>query len=108
MSTTENHIQADIIKELEQIFEPEIILKNDPNYIQGVPDLLMVKNGFCFWLEVKQNRRSPYQPNQEWYLAHLNRYSFAATIHPENKEEVYAEIRSALSVGGRPCLSLSE
>ena len=39
MANKENKFQADLIKELKQLFPGCMILKNDANYIQGIPDL---------------------------------------------------------------------
>ena len=38
----ESKFQAGLIKELKQRFPGSIVFKNDPNYIQGVPDLLIL------------------------------------------------------------------
>lgn len=95
----ESRFQAGLIKELEEIFPGCIILKNDANYIQGFPDLLILFRDRWGVLEVKANLRSPYQPNQEYYLALLGKMSFAATICPENAEEVINALQSALRSG---------
>ncbi len=44
MANQENKFQADLIKELKQLFPGCIILKNDANYIQGIPDLTIFYN----------------------------------------------------------------
>ena len=84
----ERDFQSDLIKDLKDIFDGCIVLKNDPNYIQGFPDLLILFNNHWAVLEVKKNGRATYQPNQEYYLDLLGSMSFSATIYPENKEEV--------------------
>lgn len=84
----ESQFQSDLIKELKDVFDGCVVLKNDPNYIQGFPDLLILFNDRWAVLEVKKTRRSTYQPNQEYYLDLLGSMSFSATIYPENKEEV--------------------
>ena len=37
----ENKFQANLIKELKERFPGCIVMKNDPTYIQGIPDLLV-------------------------------------------------------------------
>jgi len=44
----ESAFQANLIKELETLFVGCVILKNDANYIQGFPDLLILyKNNWA-------------------------------------------------------------
>lgn len=38
----ENKFQANLIKELKARFPGCIVMKNDPTYIQGIPDLLLL------------------------------------------------------------------
>ena len=38
----ENKFQANLIKELKERFPGCIVMKNDPTYIQGIPDLLVL------------------------------------------------------------------
>ena len=72
-----------------------VILKNDSEYIQGIPDLLVLFRDRWAMLEVKASEDSPNQPNQEWYIARLNKMSFAAFIYPENEEEVLNDLQRA-------------
>lgn len=92
----ESKFQADLIIELKRIFEGCYILKNDPNYIQGFPDLLILYNNRWAALEVKRGPRSHRQPNQEYYIQDLDSMSYANFIYPQNKEEVLDELQSAL------------
>lgn len=94
----ESAYQALLIKKLEAIFQGCVIMKNDPNYRQGFPDLLILFNDRWAVLEVKQAADSPYQPNQEWYLDKLRRMSFSATIYPENEGEVLTALKEFMGV----------
>ena len=38
----EGDFQSKLIKEIKTIFPGSFVLKNDPNYIQGFPDLLIL------------------------------------------------------------------
>ena len=93
----ENKFQSELIKELEYRFEGCIILKNDPNYIQGFPDLTIFYLEKYAVLECKKSKYEPCQPNQEYYVDLLDRMSFARFIYPENKEEVLNELQQAFS-----------
>lgn len=88
----ESKFQASVIKDLRDLFEGIFILKNDANYLQGVPDLLLLHKDRWAMLEVKESFFASYQPNQEYYLDKLHGLSFALMICPENKEEVFEEL----------------
>lgn len=89
----ESEVQARLIKKLESIFNGCVIMKNDANYRQGFPDLLILFNNAWAVLEVKESAEAPYRPNQEWYLDKLRRMSFSATIYPENEFEVIEALK---------------
>jgi len=92
MATKENKFQAGLIKELKQRFPNCIVLKNDPNYIQGVPDLLVLHNDQWAALECKRSAKAPVRPNQEFYINKMSEMSYAAFINPENKEDILDEL----------------
>lgn len=96
MSRLERDFQSKLIKELKVLFKGCVIIKNDPNYIQGIPDLLILYNDRWAALEVKNSRTAHHQPNQEYYVEMMNRMSFAAFIYPENKEDVLYELQQTL------------
>lgn len=95
----ESEFQARVIADLAVLFPGCMVLKNDANYIQGFPDLLVLFNERWAALEVKAGAKAPYRPNQKYYLGVLNEMSFAATIYPENAEEVYDALQHALRLG---------
>jgi len=100
----ESKFQAKLIEELECIFEGCVILKNDANYIQGFPDLLILYNNTWAALECKKNADSRYQPNQEYYLGMLDKMSYASVIWPEIKEEVINELQYTFGHRGSTCI----
>lgn len=72
------------------------MVKNDPNYLQGFPDLTIFFNDRYALLECKRSRDEPHQPNQDFYVRKMNGMSYAAFIFPENKEEILNELQTAL------------
>lgn len=91
----ESKFQRELIKDLEEIFPGCIVIKNDPGYIQGFPDLTIFFKNFWAVLETKRSTCSSRQPNQEYYISLLNSMSYAAFIYPENKEEILNELQQA-------------
>lgn len=69
-----------------------LVLKTDPNYIQGIPDLLILYKQKWVALEVKRSKKAHVQPNQEFYVRELNAMSRAFFIYPENENEVIKKI----------------
>lgn len=88
----ENKFQSKLIKEIKNEFPGCIVLKNDPTYIQGVPDLLILHNNRWASLECKKNSKASKRPNQEYYVEQMDRMSFARFVCPENKDEVLDEL----------------
>lgn len=72
-----------------------IVVKNDPNYIQGIPDLTIFWRRFWATLEVKKSKKASHQPNQDYYVNRMNEMSFSRFIYPENKEEVLRELQQS-------------
>lgn len=91
----ESKFQSELIKELEMIFPHCIVLKNDPGYRQGFPDLTILHGDQWAVLEVKRSATASCQPNQKYYISMLNDMFFGAVIYPENKEEVLYELQRA-------------
>lgn len=93
MSKLERDFQANLIKELKMIFKGCIVMKTDPTYIQGLPDLLILFNDKWAALEVKRSSKAHKQPNQEYYVKLMNKMSFSRFVCPENKETIIDELR---------------
>lgn len=84
----ESQYQRDLIVELKHRFPGCVVIKNDPSYIQGFPDLLILWHDLWAALEVKAHGKATERPNQRHYVELLDNMSFAAFIYPENEEEV--------------------
>lgn len=89
---TESKFQQKLKKELETRFPGCVILKNDPSFIQGIPDLIILFGKKWAALECKRDAYSKHQPNQDYYVNKLNDNSFARFIYPKNKGEILDEL----------------
>lgn len=94
----ENDYQAKLIKRLRRRFRGCFILKNDTDYLQGVPDLLILFENKWAMLEVKASEDSQMQPNQEYYVDQLDRMSYASFVYPENEHAVMQDLRDHFQI----------
>ena len=92
----ERDYQSKLIKKVEKLLPGAIVLKNDPNYKQGIPDLTIFYKSKWATLEVKKSKSAEAQPNQKYYVEQMNGMSFSAFIYPENEKEVLDELERAL------------
>lgn len=88
----EKNFQSRLIKKLKKLFVGCIVLKTDPTYIQGLPDLLILYNNKWAALEVKRSSKASVRPNQKYYVKLMNKMSFARFINPENEKEILDEL----------------
>lgn len=88
----ENKFQSNLIKEIKKLFPGCMVLKNDPTYIQGIPDLLVLYKDKWASLEVKKSATASHRPNQNYYVEKMNAMSFSRFIFPENKDEVLTDL----------------
>ena len=95
MAKLERDFQAKLIKDIKKLFPGCMVMKTDPTYIQGIPDLLILFKNKWASLEVKKSIGASKRPNQEYYVDKMNEMSFSKFICPENKEEVLDELRKA-------------
>lgn len=104
----ERDFQPKLIKRIRAMFPGCMVLKNDTDYLQGIPDLTILYGNRWAILEVKKKRptkESDWEPNQEWYIELLDRMSFSACVYPENMEEVLDDLQRAFTPGRRARLS---
>lgn len=91
----ESAFQKGLINDLKKRFPGCMVLKNDPNYIQGIPDLLVLYEGRWAALECKKAKQASHQPNQDYYVERMNEMSFSRFVYPENKEIILDELQQS-------------
>lgn len=109
MAIKESEFQAKLIKKLKILFPGCYVLKNDANYIQGIPDLTILWKDKWATLECKRTEGAPHRPNQDWHVQKMNEMSFSAFIFPENEREVLHGLQQAFGpTEGSPRVSRRE
>lgn len=92
----ESDYQSYLKKKIYSMLPGCIVTKQDPNDIQGIPDLSIFYKGRYAWLEVKKSYADylkEFTPNQEYYIEWCkNSGTFASFIYPENEEDVLNEM----------------
>jgi hypothetical protein len=94
----ESQYQYKLIQKINDLLPGSVVIKNDPTFVQGVPDLLVLYEDNWAMLEVKRSADEHIQPNQRYYVEMFDSMSFAAFIFPENEEEVLSALQSAFGV----------
>ena len=89
----ERRYQNQLIKKLRVIFGGCLIIPNDPQINQGIPDLLILHRTKWAMLEVKASANAPIRPNQEYYVEEYHGMSFCSFIYPENEHEVLYDLK---------------
>lgn len=88
MGKLENKFQAELKSELKLLFPNCIITKNDPEMLQGIPDLTIIYKGKYAFLECKKEKNASRRPNQDYYIGYGQKFAFGEFIEPSNKKEV--------------------
>ena len=96
MARLERDFQAKLIKDLKRLFPGCIVLKNDAQYRQGIPDITILYGQRWATLETKRGTKSATQPLQPYYVDRMNQMSFSSFINPENRQEVLDALQTAL------------
>lgn len=92
----ESKFEKHLIKLLKQLYPGCVILKNDANKLQGIPDRLILYKDRWAAFEVKASAKSTKRPNQDFYIDKLGKMSFAAFVYPENEEAFLDELQQTL------------
>jgi len=92
----ESEYQHGLKKKIEKLLPGCFVLKNDPNWIQGIPDLTILYKNRWATLEVKRSLLESHQPNQDWYVDTMNEMAYSSFVCPENEKEILDELQRAL------------
>jgi len=101
---TETQYRVKLIAKLRELFPGCVIIKNDPTFMQGIPDLLILFNDKWAMLEIKASPDASIRPNQWYYVEAFQEMSFASFINPENEGEVLHALQQTFGTIGEACL----
>lgn len=93
----ESKFQHDLIQEIKEKFPGSIVMKNDPNYIQGIPDLTILYKNKWATLECKNSAKANHQPNQDYYVSKMKDMSYSSFVNPSNVGEVFDELQKVFN-----------
>lgn len=103
--TTESQFKIKLIRQLEELYPGAVILKNDANMHQGIPDHIILFGKRWAMFEAKRSATAPHRPNQDYFIEYLNQMSYASFVYPQNKEEFLNELQQALRPSRRTRIS---
>lgn len=96
MPRLERDFQSQLKRDIKKRIPGCIVMKTDPQQIQGIPDLLIIFEDKYALLEVKRAKGASKQPNQGYYVRKYSKWAFTSFVSPENKEEVLDALERAL------------
>lgn len=99
MAKREMPYRAGLMQRIRNRIPDCLILINDPDYIQGIPDILVLFKNTWAMLEVKRSPKAEKRPNQDFFIEKLGKMSFASFINPDNEEAVLNAMESAFGIG---------
>lgn len=89
----EGTFQDDLKRQIYDLFPDCRIFKMDQH--QGIPDLLILWRDKWAMLECKRWCSASKRPNQDIWVNHYDKMSFARFVNPQNVEEVLDELQQA-------------
>lgn len=96
MGKLENEYKRGLKARIEDRFLDCIVLKNDEQMLQGIPDMTILWGSCYAVLEVKRSETASFRPNQEHYLNRVSEMGgIAFVIYPENETEVLDALQHA-------------
>lgn len=101
MAKRESRFQKEnVIDRLREQIPGCIVIKNDPTYLQGIPDLTVIYGSRCALLEVKRGADASHRPNQDYYVRMIREQGgYASFVYPENVDTVISETKAFLTEG---------
>jgi len=96
----ESAYRLDLVKRLRDLFPGCTIIRTDPSWMPGIPDLIILYGDRWAMLEVKRSRTASARPNQGYFVDKFNEMSFASFINPDNEEDVLNDLQSTFESSG--------
>ncbi len=93
----ERDYQKRVVTRLKNTFPGCIVVKNDAQLKQGIPDLMVLYSNKWAALEVKNAETAKHRPNQDYNVERMNEMSYASFIYPENEEQVFKELEEVFA-----------
>lgn len=92
-SKLETDFRDEFLEDIKDLFPGCMIFVMDPQiHGPGIPDRLVLYKDSWAALEFKRSLSAAKQKNQDWYVDVMNDMSFAAFVHPGNREEIINEL----------------
>ena len=92
----ESKFQSQLVKKIQTMFPDAIVIRNNPQDLQGVPDITVLRGPHWAALEVKNSSSARKQPNQEYWVDRMNAMGYATFVYPENEREVLDHLQETL------------
>lgn len=89
----ESVFQRQVKDRLKKEFPGCVVIKNDPNQIQGFPDLTIFFGSKWAMLEVKASETSSKRPNQDYWINKMSDLGYADYISPMYFDVIFQELR---------------
>lgn len=94
--STESNLQSKVVKYLREKGCYVIKTRAGVGTPHGCPDIIALLEGCWIAIEVKGSAASKYQPLQKDTIKKLDNWSWAKVVHPDNWEEIKAELEVML------------
>jgi hypothetical protein len=102
----ESEFEKHLIEQIMRAYPGAIILKNNANLIQGIPDRLVLWGPRWAAFDAKESEKAPKRPNQDYYIREMNDMSYASFVYPQNEEVFLNELQQALRSNRRTRISI--
>ena len=95
----ESQFRSSLQERIKNEFPGCMIIPQNPNVVQGIPDLLVLFEDKWASLETKRAFNSSKRPNQDHYVEKMRDMSYSSFVSPDNINEVMDELQQAFRPG---------
>jgi hypothetical protein len=98
----ESDFQKKLIDKIKMMFPDCEVMKQDPKYCTGIPDLVIFYQNKYAMLECKNSLKAyekslQNQSIQTYYIEKFSKWSYASYVYPENMDKVLYELQEVFS-----------